>query len=48
MNKNCGKKEQHIVKIFYMWMLCITLKERNTKQCVQNWHSPQSPSTEWP
>jgi hypothetical protein len=25
----------------------ITLKERNTKQFVQNWHSPKSPSTEW-
>jgi hypothetical protein len=31
----------------YMWMLCITLKERNTKRFVQNWHSPKSPSTEW-
>jgi hypothetical protein len=25
---------------FYMWMFCITLKERNTKRFVQNWHSP--------
>jgi hypothetical protein len=24
------KKQQHIVKIFYMWMFCITLKGRNT------------------
>ena len=31
----------------YMWMLCIRLKERNTKRFVQNWHSPKSPSTEW-
>ena len=41
------KKQQHIVKIFYMWMLCITLKERNTKRFVQNSHSRKSPSTEW-
>ena len=28
MNKSCEKKnQQHIVKIFYMWMFCITLKE---------------------
>jgi hypothetical protein len=26
------KNQQHIVKIFYMWMFCITLKERNTKR----------------
>jgi hypothetical protein len=23
-----------------MWMFCITLKERNTKRFVLNWHSP--------
>jgi hypothetical protein len=40
MNKSCVKKLQHRVKIFYMWMFCITLKERNTKRFVQNWHSP--------
>ena len=41
MNKSCEKKtQQHIVKLFYMWMFCITLKERNTKRFVQNWHSP--------
>ena len=34
------KNQQHIVKIFYMWMFCITLKEKNTKRFVQNWHSP--------
>jgi hypothetical protein len=34
------KKQKHIVEIFYMWMFCITLKERNTKRYVQNWHSP--------
>ena len=28
--KKKKKKQQHIVKIFYMWMFCITLKERNT------------------
>jgi hypothetical protein len=39
MNKSCEKNQQHI-KIFYMWMFCITLKERNTKRFVQNWHSP--------
>jgi hypothetical protein len=37
------KNQQHIVKIFYMWMFCITLKERNTKRFVQNWHSPSHP-----
>ena len=47
MNKTCEKKQQHIVKIFHMWMLCITLKERNTKRFMQNWHSPKSSSTEW-
>ena len=40
MNKSCEKNQQHIVKIFCMWMFCITLKERNTKRFVQNWHSP--------
>jgi hypothetical protein len=25
MNKSCEKKQQHIVKIFYMWMFCITI-----------------------
>ena len=41
MNKSCEKKQQqHIVKTFYMWMLRITLKGRNTKRFVQNWHSP--------
>ena len=34
------KTQQHIVKIFYMWMFCITLKGRNAKRFVQNWHSP--------
>ena len=29
---NIVKKQQHIFKIFYMWMLCITLKERNSKR----------------
>jgi len=28
MNKNCEKKQQHIVKIVYMWKLCITLKKK--------------------
>ena len=32
MNKSCEKKQQHIVKIFNMWMLCKALKERNTKR----------------
>jgi hypothetical protein len=41
-----NKKKQHIVKIFYMGILCITLTERNTKRFVQHWHSPASPSTE--
>ena len=34
------KKNQQHIKIFNMWMFCITLKERNTKRFVQNWHSP--------
>jgi hypothetical protein len=25
-----------------MWMFCITLKGRNTKRFVQNWHSPRT------
>ena len=33
-------KKNNIVKLFYMWMFCITLKGRNTKRFVQNWHSP--------
>ena len=33
MNKSCEQKQQqHIVKIFYMWMFCITIKGRNTKR----------------
>jgi hypothetical protein len=39
--KNCLQwikaVKKNIVKIFYMWMFCITLKERNTKRFVQNW-----------
>ena len=26
MNKSEKKQQQHILKIFYMWMFCITLK----------------------
>ena len=38
MNKSCEKKQQqHILKIFYMWMFCITLKGGNTQRFVQNW-----------
>ena len=40
MNKSCEKKNNSTVKIFYMWMFCITLKRRKTKRFVQNWHSP--------
>ena len=41
MNKSCEKKQQqHIIKIFYMCMFCITVKGRNTKRFVQNWYSP--------
>jgi hypothetical protein len=39
--------QQHVVKIFYMGILCITLKERNIERFVQNRYSPMSPSTEW-
>jgi len=47
MNTKCKKQQQqqHLVKIFYMGILCITLKERNIKRFVQNWHSQKSPST---
>ena len=41
------KKQEHIVKIFYTGILCITLTEINTKRFVQHWHSPKLPSTEW-
>ena len=41
------KKQQQIVKISYMGILCITLKERNTNRLEQNWHSQKSSSTEW-
>ena len=44
-HKNClqwikvvKKNQQHIVKIFYMWMFCITLKERNTKRLLNGFH----------
>ena len=40
---NIKRKKYKTVKIFYMWMFCITLKERNTKRFVQNWHSPSHP-----
>ena len=41
IDKKKEKQQQHhIVKIFYMWMFCITLKGRNTKRFVQNWHWP--------
>jgi hypothetical protein len=30
MNKSCEKKQQHIVKIFYMWMFCMYVN----KHCV--------------
>ena len=40
MNKSCEKNNNSTFKIFYMWMFCIALKERNTKWFVQNWHSP--------
>ena len=40
---NIKRKKYKTVKIFYMWMFCITLKERNTKRFVQNWHSPCHP-----
>ena len=46
MNTKCKKNQQQLVKIFYMGILCIALKERNIKRCVQNCHSPKSPSIE--
>jgi hypothetical protein len=44
MNKTC---EKNSTSSKYFTCGCITLKERNTKRFVQNWHSPTSPSTEW-
>ena len=39
MNKSCEKKQQqHSQNILHV-NFCITLKERNTKRFVQNWHS---------
>ena len=31
MNNNGEKNQQLLVKIFYMWMLCITLKKKKYK-----------------
>ena len=41
MNKSCEKKTTtaHIKNILHV-DVCITLKGRNTKRFVQNWHSP--------
>ena len=33
---SCEKNQQHIVKIFYMWMFCITLK--GVKNPLVLWH----------
>ena len=44
---NNVKMQQPIVKAFYMGMFCLTLKERNIKQFLQNCHSLKSPSTEY-
>jgi hypothetical protein len=41
------KIQQHIVKIVYMGILCITLNEINMQRFVQNCHSQKSPLTEW-
>jgi hypothetical protein len=44
MNKSCEKKQQqHIVKIFYMWMFCITLKGRNTKRFANHYATDAVP-----
>ena len=45
MEKNNNNNTKSIY--FTRRILCITLKERNRKQFVQNWHSLRSPSTEW-
>ena len=44
MNKNCEKNPAHSQNILHVDALevCITLKERNTKRFVQNWHLPKS------
>lgn len=36
---------QHIINMFYIGILCTTLKERNIKLFVQNCYSSKSPST---
>jgi hypothetical protein len=46
-NTKCIDTTAHIVKMFYIEILCITLQERNVKRFVQNWHLPKSPWTEW-
>jgi hypothetical protein len=46
MNNVCEKTRANIQNILH-GIVCITLKERNTKRFVQNWHLPKSTSTEW-
>ena len=46
-NTKCINATEHIVKIFNMGILCMTLKERNLKRFMQKYHSPNSPSSEW-
>ena len=48
MNKSCEKKQQqHIVKIFYMWMFCITIKRKKYKTVCAELAFAKPPWTEW-
>jgi hypothetical protein len=41
------KKQKHMVKIFYMWMLCINIKRKKYKTFCAELEFAKSPSTEW-
>ena len=46
--KSCEKKQQqHTLKIFYMWMFCITVKRKKYKTVCAELTFAKSPSTEW-
>ena len=47
MNKSCEKKQQHIVKIFYMWMFWYNIKRKKYKTVCAELAFAKSPSTEW-
>ena len=47
MNKSCEKNQQHIVKIFYVWMVLYNIKRKNYKTVCAELVFAKSPSTEW-